>query len=120
MHKLYALSKAIDGKPRLIGELTEKNGKYSFKYRLGGVFPEWYLELDEFPDPVKIYGDEEVRPLINRLIPKPDSVYIKPALKEANLTEYDEWGLLVYYGRRNMKEDVYFFESILERAVIYG
>jgi hypothetical protein len=34
MKKLYILSAPLDGKPRrLIGELTEDNGKYSFKYR---------------------------------------------------------------------------------------
>jgi hypothetical protein len=120
MRTLYALSKPIEGKPRLIGELTEENGEYSFRYMLGNTFPEWFLQIDEFPDPVKKYGNDEVRPLIRRLIPEPDSIYLQPALKAANLNEYDEWGLLKCYGQRNMQEDVYLFEEMPEQVITCG
>jgi hypothetical protein len=76
MRKLYVLSKAIEGKPFLIGELSEENGEYRFEYKLGGYFPRWYLQLDEFPQADKVYRGEEVRPFVEKIVPKRDSVYI--------------------------------------------
>ncbi|GHU76499.1 hypothetical protein FACS1894188_09120 [Clostridia bacterium] len=44
MRKLFVTSKPMGGRRRLIGELTEENGEYTFEYKLGGKLPEWYLQ----------------------------------------------------------------------------
>jgi hypothetical protein len=123
MRKLYMLSALLDGKPRcLIGELTENNGKYSFKYRLGtGELPEWFLRIKEFPDTQKIYGDEDVRKLFSRMIPAPNGFFIKEALETAGLTEYGEWKMIKYCGKFGTRQnDVYFFENIPDGTILYG
>jgi hypothetical protein len=71
MRKLYALSKALNGKRHLIGELIENDDKYTFKYKLSGKFHEWFLRLDEFPDATKIYTGQEVNDFIYHIIPPP-------------------------------------------------
>ena len=121
MRKLYVLSKPIDNKPRrLIGELTEESGEYTFKYRLGDTLPEWFLIIDEFPDITKVYRGEEVRPFINRNTPRPDSKYIKLFLEEAGLMEYDEWALLKQQGRFNPRQDAYLYETLPLEAIVYA
>jgi hypothetical protein len=117
---LYVLSKPVNNKPRLIGELTEDDGEYTFRYRLGGTLPEWFLLLDEFPDVTKVYKGEEVRPFINRNIPRPDSKYLDLFLKEAGVTKYDEWALLSYQGKFNPREDAYLYEKIPAEAIVYA
>jgi hypothetical protein len=59
----------MNDKRRLIGELTEENGEYTFKYRLGDTLPEWYLKLEYFPDITKIYKGAEVRPFVEVIVP---------------------------------------------------
>ena len=108
MRKLFALSKPIEGKPRLIGELTEENGQYTFEYRLGGRFPEWFLQIDEFPDPDRKYTDDEVRNLIYRLIPKANHMLIEIALKKAKARVYSARGgtLAVCAGDNTTKSNI--------------
>jgi hypothetical protein len=120
MRKLYVLSKPLGNKPRLIGELTEENGEYAFEYKLGGTFPEWFLEIDEFPDPKRKYVGNEVRPFIERIIPKPNSAYISRFLKSADILSYDEWELLKYCGKFSPQEDAFLYEKLPERVVSYG
>jgi hypothetical protein len=120
MRKLYVLSKPLGDKPRrLIGELTEENGEYTFEYKLGGNFPEWFLQIDEFPDAKQIYSGVEVRKFINRLIPKPDNPFAEPTIRAAHLEEYDEWGLLKYCGQHNMQQDAYLYENLPQEVIKY-
>lgn len=121
MRKLFVLSKPVDNRPRLIGELTEENGEYQFKYRLGGTFPEWYLQLREFPYADKEYSGDDVYRFVKRLIPARNDNYIRSWLRDAKLRKYDEWGLLKFYGKRNViQADAFIYEDIPQEAVIYG
>jgi hypothetical protein len=120
IRKLYVLSKPFDGKRRLIGELLENDGEYTFKYKLGGKFPEWFLQLEFFSNPQKIYTGAEVRPFVESIVPDRNLWCISAALKAAGLTEYDEWGFLKYSGAINPSDDVFLFEEIPENTVIYG
>jgi hypothetical protein len=80
----------MGGKPsRLIGELTEENGEYTFEYKLGGIFPEWFLQIEEFPDAKRVYSDAEVCPFINRLIPSRDNPFSEPTIIAAGLNGCD-------------------------------
>jgi len=126
MRQLYLLSKPFDNRPRLIGVLSElaegvgeKEGEYQFEYKLGGTFPEFFLVVDEFPDPKKVYRGAEARPFVNRIVPKRNSRYIKGFLEEVNLTEYNEWAFLKYCGRKIIEDETFLSESIPEEAILY-
>jgi hypothetical protein len=121
MRKLYALSKPIDGKPqRLIGELSEENGEYTFKYRLCGKFPEWFLRLDEFPQANKIYKGNEVQPFVERKTPKRTSRFINQFMAQLGLTEYDEWAFLTYCGNAVVGSDeTYLLTDLPKEVIIY-
>jgi hypothetical protein len=119
MRQLYVLSKALNEMPRLIGVLQEHEGQYTFEYKLGGTFPEWFLELDEFPDPCVKYQGEEIDRFIKRLLPPRDSIYIKELLESANLESYVVWEMLKVFGLRNMREDCYLYETLPKGAKLY-
>jgi hypothetical protein len=119
MRKLYVLSKPVENKPYLIGELTEENGEYTFEYKLGGSFPKWFLQIDEFPDPNTIYHNDVVHSFISRFIPARNQKHVGKALNAAGLTKYDEWELLKYFGPLNMKEDAYLYESLPQGVITY-
>jgi hypothetical protein len=116
------MSKDFNGKPRLIGELCEENGEYTFEYKVGGKFHEWFLRLKEFPNPQKVYKGDEVRPFIEMYIPEKNSKYLQQALKSANLSEYDEWGFLEYIERIKFDPHghAYFYKDIPQGAIIYA
>jgi hypothetical protein len=120
MRQLYVLSKPIDGKPRrLIGVLSEENGKYTFEYKLGGKFSEWFLQIDEFPDPTKVYSGEEVHPYIKRKTPPRTSRFIKPFMKQLGLEEYDEWAFLKYGGQCELSDGTYLLPECPQDVIRY-
>jgi hypothetical protein len=101
----------------LIGTLTENDGEYSFRYNFKNAFPKAYLKIWEFPDVNKIYNDAETRKFVNKLIPPKNYMYLDIALKTANLTEYDEWELLKFYGLRS-DDNAVLYETLPEGAII--
>jgi len=120
MRKLYVCSKNMGGDgARLIGILSEEEGKYQFEYRLGGILHEWFLKIEEFPDLSRIYLDAEVRPFVERIIPRRESRYIHGFLKAAELEQYDEWEFLKYCGAHNMREDAYLYECLPDGVIRY-
>ncbi len=119
MRYLYVMSKNFENKPRLIGILSEDNGKYRFEYKLDGKIQEWFLLIDEFPDVNKRYEGNDVCKFVSRMIPQRDSIYIDELLKSANLNEYDEWEMLKVFGQRNMKQDAYIYEHLPMGAILY-
>jgi hypothetical protein len=121
MRKLYVTTKELTGGTRLIGELSETDSGYQFKYRLGGSLPEWFLLLDEFPDVTKVYNGSDVERFIGRIIPSRNSKYLSGLLASANMTEYDEWELLKVFGLRNISpQDAFLHEHLPEGTVVYG
>ena len=119
MRKLYVCSKDFGNGARLIGILSENNGKYKFEYKLGGILHRRYLKIDEFPDLSKVYYDEEVRPFVERIVPERDFAHIDGFLKAAGLKEYDEWEFLKYCGAYNMRQDAYLYENLPEGTIRY-
>jgi hypothetical protein len=126
--KLYLLSKPMP-QPRLLGVLTELHDKaddeligYQFMYKLGGRLPDkltQYLSPIEFPNIIKTYIGEEVRPFIERVIPLKNDPYIDSFLKNAGITEYKEWELLKYCGEKLYEDESSLAETIPEGVVIY-
>jgi len=119
IRKLYVLSKAMEGGPRLIGILSEHQGEYEFEYKLGGKEREWYLHIWEFPDITKVYRGKDVEKFVKRLVPRKESPYIAGFLKDAGLAEYDEWELLKIHGLRNMNEDAFLYENLPNGVITY-
>lgn len=119
MRRLYVMSKSLEGKPRLIGILSEDGGEYQFEYKLGGKWQEWFLRLEEFPELNRVYKGKEVDIFVSRMIPSKSSKYLKELLEGADLEEYNEWEMLKVFGQRNMREDAYLYENIPEGAILY-
>ena len=120
--KLYVLTRELVGGRRLIGVISEINGKYGFEYRLGGKLPEWFLLIDQFPDVTKIYNDEETRKFVMRFVPPKDFWVIDEILKTHGLNEYNEWELLKAIGKISCGSiDLYYLsEELSESVVVYG
>jgi len=117
---LYVLSKPIGGKPpRLIGELTENNGEYSFEYKLGGKLQEWFLAIEDFPDLTKKYTGKPVEEYIYHFIPRINDSMAKLSVKAAKLAEYDVWELLKFYGKRNMQEIGLLYKELPKDVIVY-
>lgn len=117
---LYVTSKALEGIPRLIGILSENNGRYTFEYKLGGKLQEWFLRIDEFPDLTRTYDGEEVEKFIYRLIPPKDNIYIPEFLKTYNLPCYDVWEFLKAMGSHNpSRQDAFLYEKLPKNCILY-
>lgn len=117
---LYVTSKALEGKPRLIGVLSENDGRYKFEYKLGGKLQEWFLLIDEFPDVNKVYEGAEVEQFIFRTIPREDNFYIKEFMESYNLARYDVWDMLKAFGPNNVsKQDAFLYEELPEGVILY-
>ena len=108
MRKLYVLTKVQPNPCRLIGELTEKKGKYSFRYTIKKDIVEFYLKIKEFPDIDKIYDDSEVRPFIDRMISYEENIGEK----------HNEWYILK--NCYDIKNKIFFEEEIPENTIIYN
>lgn len=118
--QLYVTSKEFDEGRILIGILTElSKGSYQFEYKLNGKVQKWHLPIKEFPDVRKVYNGSDVEKFIDRLVPRPESLYIKEALELASLTEYDKWEMIKVFGQRNMKDDAFLFETLPDRTIVY-
>jgi len=117
--QLYVTSKSLKSGTRLIGILSEENGKYEFEYKLGGFVQEWFLVIKEFPNVSIKYRGSEVERFIERIIPSKDAPYLDKMLENANVIEYDTWELLKAFGKKNKKEDAYLYEVLPEGTLMY-
>lgn len=132
MRKVYVCSKPLPTKkgfgnqPRLIGILTElkaggnkpqQYGQYQFEYKLGNKFPEWFMQLEEFPDPIQIYTNTpNVIRFIKRFLPTADYKFLDDVLKSRGLKEYDEWAFLSSTGDDNIR----LCETLPQNIIIYS
>lgn len=117
--QLYVTTKKFKNGPYLLGILSEENGNYRFEYKWGGEVRNHILALHEFPNVCKVYEGAEVERFVNRLIPHKESIYIEDFLQKANLKEYDAWELLKAYGRVNMNDDAFLYETLPEGTILY-
>lgn len=119
--KLYVTSKEFTEGRILIGVLTElEEGSYQFEYKLGGEAREWHLPIRELPDVTRIYNGREAEKLIDRIIPKPDNLFIDLFLDKFCLDKYDKWELLKALGRQgDSRLEIYMFETLPERTKTY-
>jgi hypothetical protein len=70
MQKIYAIQHDNlydDDKFVLVGEFTNNNGQYSFRYLFGNTQPEYWWIIDEFPDPYRVYQHHEIAPVFEHL-----------------------------------------------------
>jgi len=118
--QLYVTTKKYNDGARLIGILSENNGRYSFEYKLGGKFHEWFLKLKEFPDATRKYEGVEVEDFINKFIPSKNHMFYKELMESANLVTHDTWEILKAFGSRVAGlEYAFLHEELPEGAVVY-
>jgi hypothetical protein len=132
MRQLYVCSKALPNnhdpisRHRLIGVLRElkpgispeQNGEYEFEYLISGKFHEYCLRLPDFPDPLKIYNNNETRSLLEKYLPVPGSRWFAKSLEVAGLLEYNEWEWLKHFGKQN-PDKPYLCENLPESVIRY-
>jgi len=131
MRKVYVCSKPLPTKkgfgsqPRLIGILTElkpggnepeQYGEYQFEYTTKDRFPEWFMQLEEFPDPARIYANTpEVLRFIQNFVLSSDYKYFDAVLESMGLKEYNEWAFLTNTG----DDSIHLCETLPENVIIY-
>jgi hypothetical protein len=118
MPKLYVVSKKLNDKQYLIGELSFENNEYVFEYKLGDKLPKWHIVLDDyFPDTNRVYRGVEVRPFIEYIVPAADDEDIEDYLRSAGLTAYNEWELVKHYGKHDPRQNAYVYEKLPQGLV---
>jgi hypothetical protein len=105
METLYLINADDDDKQYLIGELSNDNGRYTFKYTLtSNEHPEGFYSIPTFRNFDEVYTSDKLflffayRMYDRR---RPD---IKEILGSYGLEEYDEWKLLKATNGRLMTD----------------
>jgi len=96
-NKIYLYSRDWGDGPELIGVIEKIDDEYQFKYDAPDDV-KWYQIIKPYRDTHKVYGTDAVKSLFSRVIPiTADDFYTPHYLKQYNMTEYDEWELLIRF-----------------------
>jgi hypothetical protein len=121
MNKLYLYSTDFGDGPELIGTIVKDGGDYSFSYAAPNDV-KWYQLLKPYTDTQKVYGTDVVKSLFRRLIPMEADYYTPYYLKQYDMSEYDEWELLlrfiqdshISFGKPDCTGNVYWATKLSE------
>jgi hypothetical protein len=133
--KIYVYSKPLpthesaELRPRLIGTLTElkpggnkpeQYGEYEFEYTFStkatGKFPEWFMQLEEFPDTKRVYTNTtEVLRFIKRFLPTADYRFLDKVFESRSIKEYNELAFLSHTGNDMIKLN----ETLPQNIIVY-
>ena len=91
--KIYAISSSNIQPQVLVGEFENKNGVYSFKYKLGNTAPKYWWLIDDFPDTNKEYTHEDVEKFIQARV----KAVKNNSLLELQRNDITDWEIFKLY-----------------------
>ena len=126
MRKMYVCSRPIKGANgeshrHLLGILSQDDNKaYRFEYTLGNEWDNSSLLLPFFPDATRIYGDHDVRLLLDEYLPSEnDTPFINQIVKQTGLKKYDEWDWLCAFEPIDENSETILYETLPDDVIVH-